>query len=615
MKALQYSALALGVVSAIAAAESNNDSTEVETMVITANRFEQTEASVLAATNVVTREDIEVLQAKSTTDVLKTLPGIEIGQNGGRGQVASVFVRGSESTHVLVLVDGFRMARSAKGSVDFNQIPLIQIERIELVRGARASMYGSEAIAGVINIITRAEPGESLKKLNAGIGSFNSYLAEGLGNFEVGDSGQLKLAAGVEDTEGYNAYPTSTNQSDKHGFGSKNAMISYEHQFSNAFSAYIAGRIYDNNSNYDDRFGSYKTLEVNSKNIDGSILYQRASFDSQVKLSFASQQNKDFVGSYSADSYRSLMVIEQLNAAWQNTMYVSDNTTLSGGIDWRNEEISEDSLTYGSADGGAGKKRSNTGIYLLGLHEIGRYTLELSGRSDDNSVYGRNNTWGAAASASITPELEIIALAGTAFKAPDFTQLYYPYGGNENLEPEESQNLELGLRGKQFFRSWRVSAFQNQIDNLIDYVCFDVLCYSGEYQQVEGKSQIRGLEFEGEFNTGKVLHSVSVEFRDPKDSDGEQLLRRAKQIFKWNAEYSLNQWLFTGEVLYQGERKDIGDIDLEPYTTVGAGISYDVTQNLELKLKINNLFDSSYETVNGYPSPERNFLVSGRYEF
>ncbi|WP_327790339.1 TonB-dependent receptor plug domain-containing protein, partial [Vibrio anguillarum] len=142
-----------------------------ETMVVTANRFEQSTESVIAQVEVVTRQDIARIQAKSLTDVFKRLTGIQVTQNGGRGQQASIFVRGANSDQVLVLIDGIRFARAAKGGVDFSQLPIAFVDRVEYVRGARAAMYGSEAIGGVINIITVVSSDNEETVVSAGLGS------------------------------------------------------------------------------------------------------------------------------------------------------------------------------------------------------------------------------------------------------------------------------------------------------------------------------------------------------------------------------------------------------------------------------------------------------------
>ncbi|WP_279130005.1 TonB-dependent receptor plug domain-containing protein, partial [Photobacterium phosphoreum] len=224
------------------------DTTSDDVMVVTANRFEQPITSVLAPFNVVTRQDIDKVQAKTLTEVLSLLPGVQITQNGGRGQSSSIFVRGANSDQVLVLVDGIRMARSVAGNVDFNQIPLTQVQRIEFTRGARAAIYGSEAIGGVINIITLTGTDTPSKtKLDLGIGSHNYQEASVAGAYKIGDKSVLQLAAGYENDKGYNVHPQpGLNDGDKHGFDSRNASLALHHQFTDEISGYVATRWYKN---------------------------------------------------------------------------------------------------------------------------------------------------------------------------------------------------------------------------------------------------------------------------------------------------------------------------------------------------------------------------------
>ena len=149
-----------------------------QTMVVTATRFAEPEASILAPVNVVTREEIEKMQPQSVIEVIRTLPGVEFSMNGGRGQSSTLLVRGGSSAQTLVLVDGVRSGSALSGSTELNQIPVTTVERIEYIRGARASIYGSDAITGVINIITRGQQGDKRHRFNAGAGSLDHQAAD-----------------------------------------------------------------------------------------------------------------------------------------------------------------------------------------------------------------------------------------------------------------------------------------------------------------------------------------------------------------------------------------------------------------------------------------------------
>ncbi|WP_035479071.1 TonB-dependent receptor domain-containing protein [Aliagarivorans marinus] len=604
--------LALAVAATLSHAVSAEQSSPDETFVVTAHGVAQNAASVLAPLEVVTRDDIDRLQAQSLTDVLKTLPGIEIGQNGGRGQVTSLFVRGAESNHVLVLVDGVRMVTSATtpGTVDFNQLPLVAVERVEFIRGARAVTFGSEAIAGVINIITRSEFGDTSKVLEVGGGSFDSYLLGGRGNFAVGENGQLKLAASYEDSDGYNARPTETNQGDKHGFESKNAFAAYEHRLAKQWTAYFSGLWYENEVEFES-FGLNAT-RLRSHSLSGAIAYDSEQWLSELKVGYSNQTNKTYAVASGIDNFNTYADISQYNIAWSNAYQFNRSVKLIAGAEWSRQEIGDDYISYGSAYDVAGRSRNNFGLMTSLLLEHDALTFELGGRWDDNSEYGDEATWAASAGYWITDNTQLIAMAGTAFKAPTMSDLY-GYGGNPDLNPESSKNYELGARGVVANVDWRVSAYEMRIDELVDSVCDEF--WNCTSQNIEGESKLRGIEFDAGFNTFGLEHRAIAEFRNPKDKDGNQLPRRAKRVFKWDVEYGYQDFSIGALLTYQSERPNSGydTIILDSYSVTDLRAAYQFG-SASLEAKVVNLFDKDYETASGYQSAERSYWINLRYQ-
>jgi len=577
---------------------------DFEAMTVTANRFEQPVSAVLAPVNIIARKQIEQSQFKSLPEALSTLPGVEVAQNGGRGQNASIFVRGSNSTHVLVLVDGFRMVKSTTGSVDFNQIPLAQVERIEYIRGAKASVYGSEAISGVINIITKGDMGINKNYFEVSNGSQSYGNTQASSQFNLGGTAQLKIAGGYEETEGYNVRPMEgVNDGDNHGFASKNAMLAYEQLIGNSWSTYLAARWYENEHQYDSSYvinepvHQYKEGQLDNRSIDGQVEYFSSIYKSSISYSYSEQQNKDYLESDGPSGAPTDITISQQNAAWQNHFEIIEATIFGLGIDWREEQMDDEAKSYGASHGAAGEIRDNIGVFAIALYQDAGTTLELSARSDDNSQYGQNHTWNAAAGYEFISQYQIIASAGTAFKAPDFSQLYYPSGGNPDLNAEESENVELAVKAKSGPVDWRVTAYQNKIENMIDWD-------SGLRSYLQfAEAEFTGLEFEFGLETGPVTQNLSFEFRDPTDGEGNQLVRRAKRLGKWQLLTEFEQWDMTLDLTYQGQRPDIGDEMLESYTKVDVAARYWVVEGIAINGKVNNVFNREYETAKGYPSP------------
>ncbi len=583
-----------------------------ETMVVTANRFEQSVSTVLAPVNIVTREEIEQTQAKSLPEILRKLPGVEIAQNGGRGQYASIFVRGTGSDQVLVLVDGVRMAKSSTGAVDFNQIPVMQIERVEYIRGARAAMYGSEAIGGVINIITYAKTGqEGSSSLSLGVGS-KSQDANVMATVKTSESGKLKLTAGYEKDEGYNVYPVAgINDGEEHGFSSVNGSLGYDHSFGEKVTASIFARTYRNNYQYNDSTKVRATAEseIDSKVLGGSVQYKQGDFNSVLNYSHENTSSRTFdpYNSSAADKYQN--EYKQDNVSWINGYSLNESTQLSGGVDWRRDSHEKPDTANSLLT------RKNVGVFGVISTKYNIVTAELSGRSDDNEDYGRNSTYNAGLGVDITENFQLFGSYGTAFKAPTLSQQNGSTwaDANPNLRPESSKNAELGARGEFSSVTWTVTGYDIKIDDLITYTS-RTAPQKAIYENVEGVSRIKGVELELGFDTGIISHTLSADFKDPKDSKGKQLARRSKQNVKWHAYATFGDVDVSTSYLYFGERPD-GTNTLDAYDLVDVAATYWVQSDLAIRARVDNLFDEDYETAKGYPAPERSFYLNMTYQF
>ncbi|MGL4382046.1 MAG: TonB-dependent vitamin B12 receptor [Vibrio sp.] len=612
---MQKSALAIALASLLTpisylhASEAQSE----ETVVVTANRFEQKVSSTLADIEVITRQDIEQTQAKTLPDLLRRLTGVQVTQNGGRGQLASLFVRGTSSDQVLVLVDGIRFARAAKGAVDFNQIPLTYVERIEYVRGARASLYGSEAIGGVINIITKARSQQQGTALSAGLGSLDYQELSIASGIELGEKGQLNLALGTESDKGYNVHPISgLNDGDRHGFKSDNALLGYVHQLNDTWSLFVNARAYENIYQYDSSYNSvrdYRESEKDDLSLTIGSQYQSERWLSELQLTTQKQKSWDYTqsqGKYIGSSDK----LEQQNIQWINRYLVNDVWTLAGGVDWRDESY---------LDKAANREfdRSNTAVFGVLSADWQQWLLEASLRLDDNQEYGSQTTHNIALGYQFTPELGIKASYGTAFKAPNLYQQYDPTYGNADLKPEEADVAEIGFYGQVSGIKWSITGYDYNINNLIDYNSV-----TRKYQNVMGESHIQGVELTAEFTTGIVQHQLSADLKDADDSQGQSLQRRAERMYKWNALVAFEQLDWSVSYQYVGKRPDLDyntypeqTITLGAYSLIDTAISYYVTDSTTISARIDNLLDKEYETANGYPAAERAYYFNVAYQF
>ncbi|MDX1303992.1 TonB-dependent vitamin B12 receptor [Photobacterium sp.] len=590
------------------AAETSPD----EVMVVTANRFEQSIHSTLADVEVVTREDIERIQAKTIPDVLRRLTGIQITQNGGRGQLASMFVRGTSSDQVLVLIDGVRFARAAKGAVDFNQIPLTYVERIEYVRGARASLYGSEAIGGVVNIITVARADQVGTKLSAGLGSLDYQALSIASGISTSDNGQLNIAVGHESDKGYNVKPSpGLNDGDRHGFETLNGLVGYTHKLNEAISLFGNVRGYENVSQYDNSYISRGYYESEKDDLSFSLggKYQKEAFMSQLQVSLQKQDAWNYEqskGKYSGTQDE----LEQSNVQWNSSYQLNDVVAIAGGLDWRDE-------SYVDKKANNTFERYNTAIYALTTAQFSSAIIEASARLDENEEYGSEITYNLGAGYQFVPEFGVKASYGTAFKAPNLYQQYDPTYGEKDLKPEESDAIEVSLSGVVKDIYWSLTGYDYKITNLIDY---HPMTY--KYQNVDDETHIQGVELVAEFDTGIVQHQVSADYKDAEDSHGQQLQRRAKEMYKWNAIVSFDQVDWSVSYLYVGKRPDEDystwpstRVTLPSYSLVDTAVSYYANASTTISARIDNLFDEEYETALGYPSPERAYYLNIMYQF
>ncbi|MCX9031261.1 TonB-dependent vitamin B12 receptor BtuB [Citrobacter portucalensis] len=596
--------------------------TSPDTLVVTANRFQQPVNTVLAPTDVVTREDIQRWQSKDLNDVMRRLPGVDISQSGGMGKSSSLYVRGTESRHVLVLIDGVPMARAGIGNaIDIGQIPVSLVQRVEYIRGPRSAVYGSGAIGGVMNIITMSN--EEKSQINAGMGTDGYQTYDGTINKRFGNT-MVTAAGAYQTTKGFNIQPDSpySGDSDRDGYRNKLFWGGLQHKFNDNFSGFFRGYGYTANSDYDQ--GSYGYAGGNdeaqnyTQSWDSGLRYSSGIYSAQLIANY--QHLKDYnysnqLGRYAGDA--TLDNMEQRYIQWGNNVEVGHGA-ISGGVDWKQEKLTSSSTTKSDA-----YKRDTTGLYLTGQQQIESVTLEASGREDHDEQFGWHGTWQTAAGWEFVDGYRATLSYGTGFLAPSLGQQYgatrfaSSYGpgiaANPNLKPEESKQWEAGIDGLTGPLDWRLSAYHYEIQNLIDYK-------NNQYVNVKSAT-IKGLEWTGNVTTGPVDHHLTLQYVDPRDDDTNKVLyRRAKQQVKYELTGQVQDLGWNVAYQYIGERYDNDydnnrDVKLGGVSLWDIGVSYPITSQLTVRGKIANLFDKDYETVYGYATAGREYTLSGSYTF
>ncbi|MEC5319588.1 TonB-dependent vitamin B12 receptor BtuB [Brenneria populi subsp. brevivirga] len=598
--------------------QENNDE-----IIVTANRFPQPVSSVLAPMDIVTREDIDRWQVKNVLEAMRRLPGVDIAQNGGLGQSASMFIRGSEARHSLVLIDGVPVAKPGIiGNVDFNQIPISLVQRIEFIRGPRSAVYGADAIGGVINIITQAD-GDGAN-LRAGVGSNHYQEYAGSVRHTIADSTKVTLAGAYQDTKGFNVQPNSAYSVDRDsdGWRNKSFWAGVEHKFDARFSGFLRGYGYGSNNDYDAVYaGNSDKQQIYNRTYSTGLRFSQGIYAAQLIASYQEYSMLNYIGSqgrYGTD--HSLDDMEQRNLQWGNTFAVAQGT-VSAGIDWKRQKLTSEGVSFNTRIREASSyKQDNTGAYITAQQQYGAVTLEGSARGDDNERFGNHGTWQLAAGWAFVPDYRATLSYGTGFQAPTLGQLYgqkrLDINSNENLKPEESKQWEAGLEGLTGPLNWRLSAYINKIDNLINYE-YASSTETGTYYNVKAAT-MKGFEWTGSFDSGILSHRLTLSYLDARsDEDDKVLARRAKQQAKYQLDWSLYDIDFDLSYQYVGKRFDNAQNTrrLPSYSTVDFAASYPITPRLTVRGRIANLFDKDYETAYGYRTAGREYYLSGSYTF
>lgn len=597
-----------------------------DTLSVTANRFQEPNSSILAPITVVDREQIDRWQSNSVIDVLRRMPGIDVGQNGGIGQMSSIYVRGAESRHVLILVDGVRLNQAnVSGSSDISQIPLSLVQRIEYIRGPRSSVYGSDAIGGVINILTERE--NEGGTLNATMGSHGYQEYDGSVKQKVGDRTTLTAAGSYLYTKGYDVEANGNTgghpQPDRDGFMNKSLWLGVNHDINDDVSLYARAYGFDNRTAYDAYYDSYNdiltdTRALFSRTYDGGVKFHRDNYSSSLNTSYNYTKDYDYdphQGRYGKGSR--FTNSEQYNVQWGNHL-VLGNGSVGGGVDWQRQSVKEGSNGFPNKE-----HFDNTGLYLTGQQKLGEIIAEASVRSDHHSEYDWHTTWQSNLAWEFVEGYRVIGGYGTAFKAPTLMQLYSEWGSNPDLQPEKSKQWEGGFEGLTGPLAWRVTTYRNDIDSLIQgesnypYRNYNV-----------GKALIKGVEFTGEMDTWIFHHTFNLQYIDARNKETHQRLdRRARQQLKYQLDWQVEKLDMGVTYQYIGQRtdKDYGKYDLaimdyKPVSLGGVSIwdltaSYPITSHLSIRGRIANLFDKDYETAYGYRTPGREYFLTGSYNF
>ena len=566
-----------------------------ETLVV-ANRHAQINSNIGASTEVITREEILASQATDLSELLAGHAGISIARNGGAGQNASLFMRGTDSDHTLIIVGGQPVNSLADGRARLEFLALNQIESIEIVRGARSSLYGSDAVGGVISITTASPNSQALGgaiQISGGSHEFaglqgNLFASNGTTDMSIGL--QHQAAAGTDSRVGFNP--------DRDGYEKTDLSISLGHQLSASSRLLLSHSDNDSFVEFDD--GSWAGAA------DGEDDFSRQQTTLGAQWQISEQLDSQFSLSRSGELYTSNGLFgpfvsnsDRRKAAAQLSFTADNRATITLASEFQQDRYQSNFLP-------TGLDRDNFALTAVVDAGIEGYPLTLSLRQDMNEQYGDHLTGHLSLRWSGRFGLLWVSY-GSAFKAPNFFDLY-GFGGDANLKPENSRTMELGWKVQTQQLQISSALFNIRTDNLIE---FD----NGAFQIFNvGNARINGGEFSVSGQMGEYDLGLQLTLLDHENLDtGADLPRRPDQTARIDLSRSFGRTDFGLSLTQQSDSRDIGNVTLESFATAAATLAHHWNDRWTLLLRADNLTNEQYQTVNGYNQPGRTFRLSMRY--
>lgn len=589
------------------------ENTTLPPIVVTATRSAQTIEESLASVTVITREEIDNSQAFTVPELLRGVPGLDTYSIGGLGKPASVFLRGTESDHVLVLMDGVKIGSATTSTVAFEHLPLSQVERIEIVRGPRSSLYGSEAIGGVIQIFTRQGKGKKPTfTFSAGMGEDSTYQYTG------GVSGSSKetsysLFANRLQTDGFNDCRGSSSagcfiskpQPDEDGYKNTSYSVRLAQSFGDKAKLELQALRTDGHTEYDSDFD-------NEADIVQQVFGLKADYTLRENwlINFNMGRSLDESKQFGNNMPESHFDTTRSSGTFLNQFLFSNENTLIVGIDYQIDEV-ESSTAY------LEDSRNNKGGFLEYQFQSGKTTFNAGLRRDDNEQFGDHDTYNIGLGYPLNSKMRFVASYGTAFKAPSFNELYYPGYGNSNLDPEESKSFELGLKGQQFNYRWFLSAYYTKIDKLIA-TNFDETI-SHYFADNINTAKIKGVDFSFNWHnkTGWEFNTNLSWLKPEDDVTGKILPRRAKTTFKAELAEKRGNGRLGLSLLAQSHRYDdaANTQRLGGYGIFNATYEHNFSKRWSLRVRLENILDKTYETARFYNTQGRFWFASFHVQY
>ncbi len=596
----------------VASAQSQSALKEV---VVTATRVSQALAEIVADVTVIDRAQIERSGAAAVGDLLSRVAGFEMARNGGPGSTTSLYIRGAETRYTAVYIDGVRVDSQSTGGAAWEGIPLSQIERMEILRGPAGAVYGSNAMGGVVQLFTRRT-----------VGSFSPYVTIGFGTYAT-----TKLEAGFAGRSGDWDY-----------------ALGLSDDYSKGFNARIAPGANGDDDGYHSQAGSLRLgLNVDSSNrLEATLLANdmRSQYDGSTSLPTSRQddQNLRLLQTTSArwiahwsPAYSTTLSVSDSSDRYQTSPTPYTTTTRLRGYLFQNElrlghnlftaalERNEDRLNNGTT-APMDTSRSQDAIALGYGWTSAVHSLQANVRQDQDSEFGGQTTGSLSYGYALNSDWRATASAGTAFRAPTLFQRFSVYGAPA-LQPEKSRNLELGLLYASGSSSFGLTAYRNNVSNLITYVSGNGSCSNGQapvsaimrgcYGNT-AEAQYQGITFSAEQQLAAYKLHGSLDLQDPRDAiTGKLLARRSTHHANVGVDTRLGEWTVGADLQMSALRYDdaANNTVLPGYVLLGLFGEKRVSHDWSLLVRVDNATDAVYQLANTYATPGRSLYVGMKW--
>lgn len=579
-------------------ADTRDAALKLPDVVISANRQVQARNDSSAANTVFTRDDIDRLQPSSLTDLLSRVPGVQVARTGGRGSLPGIFIRGTKSAQSLVLVDGQRIANTTSGDSGLQYLNIDQIERVEVLRGSRSVIYGSDAIGGAIQVFTRRNAGPGLQpRLKLGFGSHNTW-ERSLGLSGGDERTRFNLGASLDDTAGIDWSHTSfPSDRDHDAYRNKSLSLNLSHEFSDELE--VGFNLLDSRgkSEYDNSFGRYDFATGQSVGqkpyTDYTVSSASAYIDAQLneawqtRVELGHSENRDTKRDKLSTDF-SVFNTYRDSINWQNDLTLDQQNSLILGGDWYEDRF-HGSTTLSE------NSRWNRAAFIQHRFKGEWFSTELGLRRDQNQQFGGQNSWSGTLTLPVNSENDVLLSYSEGFRAPTFNDLYYPnengfISSNPDLKPETSKSYEVQWRS-QLSDVSRLEASLYRTD------IKDAIIYDNSGPHNVATARINGFEAALKQELFGWQGNLGLSIIDPRDrNSGHTLARRARRTLNLDLDRQFEQLSLGASWQAISSSYDAEDNKhrLSGYYLLGLRSGWALNREVALSLKVDNLLDRRY---------------------